>query len=343
MRTQSGVGPKACFMGERHEPTARHEGHDEAMFTPCGSPTQESVGLVGGLVLVAAIGVQVLQAQLGTPEQAVAELIAADRAFSKASAQQELVAGLSAMFAGDVVMPVPGAKFARGAAAAAAALRGNPDNEGARAEWTPVRGGISADGQHGFTFGYMTITRATGAKLPAKYLAYWIRKPEGWRVAVYRRSPADEAPPSVEMMPPSLPDRLVPVSTDTHAIARFRESLDAAERAFSDEAQKIGIGRAFVKYGSADAINLGPASESTVTVGSDAIGRAVGAGSPPNGSSVTWAPDSVIVSSSGDLGVTIGEITPNRPGPDGRTRPPIPFFTIWRRASVTDPWRYIAE
>ena len=43
------------------------------------------------------------------------------------------------------------------------ALRANPDNAGARLEWAPIRGGISADGQHGFTFGYMTVLAYVGA------------------------------------------------------------------------------------------------------------------------------------------------------------------------------------
>jgi hypothetical protein len=49
----------------------------------------------------------------------------------------------------------------------------------------------------------------------------------------------------------------------------------------------------------------------------------------------------VIVASSGDLGVTIGMIHPNTP----RAGQPanFPFFTIWRRANPTAPWRYVAE
>ena len=301
------------------------------------------LGVVAGLVVIA-LGVSSrVGAQSSTPQEAVDELLAADRGFSQASTRKDLVAGLSAMFADDVVMPAPGAKFARGVEAVKTALQANKDNARASAEWTAVRAGISGDGQHGFTVGYMTISRADGTKLPAKYIAYWIRKPDGWRVAVYRRSRADAAPASLDMMPPSLPAQLVPASADAQKIARFRESLAAAERAFSDEAQKIGIGPAFAKYGSADAVNLGPPTESAITVGSEAIGRAVGAGSPPNESPVSCAPDSVIVASSGDLGVTIGTIKPNRPGPDGKLGPPIPFFTIWRRAGVADAWRYIAE
>src|SRR5688572_22360414 len=84
-------------------------------------------------------------------------LLAVDQAFAAASARTDLVSGISAMFATDVVMPLPNGTFAESAEAAAAAMRENPANAGARAEWAPVRGGVSADGRHGFTFGYMTV------------------------------------------------------------------------------------------------------------------------------------------------------------------------------------------
>jgi hypothetical protein len=67
----------------------------------------------------------------------------------------------------------------------------------------------------------------------------------------------------------------------------------------------------------------------------------VGEGYGPGVSPVSWAPERVIVASSGDLGVTIGWITRNSPE---QNRPPRnPFFTIWRRANASAPWRYIAE
>ncbi len=141
--------------------------------------------------LASAIHAERHQAPAGkTPQQVVEELLAADRAFSKASAQTDVVSGLSAMFAPDVMMPIPGNQFARGAAAATAALKGNASNLTARAEWTPIRGGISADGQHGFTFGYMTTKQADGTVIPGKYLSYWVKQKDGWRVAGYKRSRA---------------------------------------------------------------------------------------------------------------------------------------------------------
>ena len=276
-----------------------------------------------------------------TPQSVVDELLAADRAFSAASATTDLVSGLTAMFADDVIIPNPPEQFAEGKAAVVAMLRANADNARSRTEWTPVRGGVSADGQQGFTVGYMTLHRPDDTTLALKYLAYWVKRPEGWRVAAYKRSRAGEGSASHAMMAPALPAQLVAPSTDAAIIARHRESLDAAERAFSDEAQKIGLGPAFAQFGSADALNLGGAGDAGIVVGAENIARMVSTGQPADGSTLNWAPDRVIVASSGDLGVTIGMIHPNTPRAAQPTN--FPFFTIWRRASQTAPWRYIAE
>jgi ketosteroid isomerase-like protein len=269
-------------------------------------------------------------------------LLAADRAFAAASAKSDPVTGLSAMFADDVVMPVAGNRFARGLAEARDYLRSTPDYQKSRLEWAPQRGGISADGQHGFTFGYMTLHKADQSVQPLKYLAYWVRRDERWRVLVYKRSGSKSAPETVTPMPAALPAQIVSASSDPDRTQEYARSLDQAERAFSDEAQRIGLGPAFAKYGSSDAINLGGPDDAHVVVGADRIAVTVSAGTPPGTSPVTWAPDEVIVAGSGDLGITIGFLQPNAAGPDGN-RKPIPFFTIWRRPDVTSEWRYVAE
>ena len=289
-------------------------------------------------VLIAAVGRGLAAA---SPQSAVDELLAADRAFAAASAKIDLVAGLTAMFADDVVIPMPPGQFVDGKAAVAAALRTNADNLTSRTDWTPMRGGVSADGQQGFTFGYMTIHRGDGTDLPLKYLSYWIRRPEGWRVVVFKRTRMSTAPPRREPIPPALPARLVEQTTDPRRLADAKESLERAERSFSDEAQKLGIGRAFAQYGSTDAINLGRPDDPGFVTGSDNIGRMVSQGVPDGTSPVSWAPERVIVASSGDLGVTIGWIVPNTSSTDRPEKNP--FFTIWRRASATAPWKYVAE
>ena len=100
----------------------------------------------------------------------------------------------------------------------------------------------------------MTTKQADDTVVPESTLVIDQTK-DGWRVAGCKRSraPADKKP-SLEMMPPSLPAAMVEPTTDPAAIERHRQSLDAVERAFSEEAQKIGIGTAFARYGSPDAV-----------------------------------------------------------------------------------------
>jgi hypothetical protein len=164
-----------------------------------------------------------------------------------------------------------------------------------------------------------------------------MRGTDGWRVAAYKRGARAEGSVSLELLPPALPPAESKPITDLATIARHRQSLDQAERAFSDESQRIGLGAAFVKYGSPDAMNLGGPTSPTFVIGSKAIGSLVSGRNLGDPSPVNWAPERVIVASSGDLGVTIGTINRNDKSAS------FPFFTIWRRATSHDPWRYIAE
>ena len=277
-----------------------------------------------------------------TPEMAANDLVAADRAFAAAAADRDGIHALTAMFAPNVIMPVPGGRFAEGAVQAAEALRLNPDNARSRLDWVPIRGGISADGQHGFTYGYMTMHRPNGPPVQLKYLSYWINRPEGWRVAAYKRRERGPGDVSLAVLPPAVPPHLVPISANTAQINQFQSSLRDAERAFSDSAQTMGLGAAFALFASDDAMHMGEPESPGFVMGPEAIGRAVSEGDMAGASPVSWSADRVIVASSGDLGVTIGMIRPNAPPAAGPAQG-IPFFTIWRRDSPADPWRYVAE
>jgi ketosteroid isomerase-like protein len=280
-----------------------------------------------------------------TPAEVADGLLAADRAFAEASMKTDSVAGMSAMFADDVAMPLPTGSFTRSKAEAVEALRGNPKNVTSHAEWAPIRVGVSADGTQGFTIGYMVLHDAEGPARKAKYLAYWVKKPEGWRVASYKRSPQGEGEHSTAMMAPVLPAQLTKASTDSAVLAEAAKSIDAAERGFSDEAQLIGLGPAFCKHGAPDATNQagpGPA----IVVGVQNICAAV-AGPPPTDpnapkSSVAWAPDKVLVASSGDLGITWGMIRRNGAVLAGAPAA-FPYTTVWVRSGPGQPWKYIAE
>ena len=291
-------------------------------------------------LFVPAVIPRAVTVQNQTPQHVADELLAADRAFSAAAAKTDLVTAIAAMFTPDVAMPGPGG-YAFGLEKATEMLKANPANASAKVSWSPARVAISRDGFHGFTAGFMTITRADGTVAPAKYLAYWVKQQDRWKVAVYKRTGAKEIPSDVKVAY-VLPERIMVSMLQPERVDKDRESLMNAERSFAADAQKMGLGPAFKKYGSADAINLGGPNTPVFAFGNEDIGNMVGQNEPPGGSSVNWGPDKAIVAISGDFGVTMGYITRNAPGPDGKTAPPNPFFTIWKKDG-SGTWKYIAE
>jgi len=296
-------------------------------------PTRLSIFALAALAVAAGP----VAAQSPAARGPIDELLAADRDYAKRAAQVNVVDALGAMFASDVVLSAAGA-FHFGRDAALTQLRGVPENLTGRIEWAPVRGGISGDGQHGFTYGFMTLVRADSTRAPLKYVAYWVKGPEGWKVAVYRRVRRADGAVSTAMREPSLPARSVDATRDASVIARYARELGDAERNFSTLAGKIGLGPAFRQNAAPDAMNVGGAQGADFLYGPEAIGAGVGAGQD-GPSTLTWGPDTVLVASSGDLGVTIGHIV--APGDAGAAPRRIPFFTIWKRVGAV--WKFVAE
>jgi ketosteroid isomerase-like protein len=275
-----------------------------------------------------------------TAERIADELLAADRAYAAAAAKTDLVGGIAATFAPEVAMLAPGG-ILYGSQQAIDALKANPANTGAKMDWTPARVGLSADGRHGFTAGFMTIHRADGSTSAGKYLTYWEKRADGWKALAYKRNIVKSAPPSIEVSY-LLPKQIVATKRDAAAIDRDRETLANAERAFAAEAQTIGLGPAFKKYGSPDAINLGGPDRLVFVTGNEEIANSIAGPQPPNTSPVNWGPEKTIIAASGDFGVTIGYIVRNQPGADGKAQPGQPFFTIWQK-DANGVWKYIAE
>jgi ketosteroid isomerase-like protein len=278
-------------------------------------------------------------AEASSVQAGVDGLLAADRAFSAAAAQAaDAVSGFAPMLDADVVMPSPGRGHLVGREAVVGAFRDGPAFREGRVEWTPVRAGISADGTQGFTFGYLTLSGGDPARRNRKYLAYWVRRPEGWRVAAYRQNVREAGEVSLDLLPPSLPRFATEPIADPEAIADHQRSLAAAEQAFSDRAQRAGLRTAFREYGRPDAMNMYEGA--AFRVGLDAVTAGFPEGQTT--SPVRWSTERSLVASSGDLGVSIGTIRPNGPVAEGRPSS-LPFFTIWRRDAPDSPWRYIAE
>jgi len=269
------------------------------------------------------------------PRSTAQALFAADSALGAAPRTEAPSSGLLGALAPGVVMPGPDGRHLRGAAEVAAALR--QATEGATAvHWTPVRVALAASGDHGLSYGYQTVYRGDRADR-FKYIAYWTRLATRWRIAVYRRTPSAAGDVSLARLPDLLPT--APMSQVDGIAARA--SLAQVERDFSAEAQRIGLGPAFAKFGRTDAVNMGGPGTAGFVIGAQAIAQAVG-GDGGATSPVSWGPDTVLVAASGDLGVTIGVIRTNQPPPDGSPGR-FAFFTVWYRPDPGSPWRYLAE
>jgi hypothetical protein len=270
-------------------------------------------------------------------KSSVDDLLAADRDFAAQSAKVDPVTGISAMLDADVAMPLPGKGILVGKSAVTEAFKTSPAFAGGHVTWAPVRAGISADGTQGFTYGFLSVGSGDAAKRDRKYLAYWVKRPAGWRVVAYRQIPRAAGAVSTAMFAPALPGFTAKAKTDAKLIAANQASLAAAEKAFSDRAQVVGLRKAFGEYGRADAMNM--YSGAGFAYGLDAVVANFKEEGP---ATIHWGTEHSFVSSSGDLGVSIGMIRPNAPPkagePDG-----FPFFTVWKRDKPGAPWKYIAE
>lgn len=273
-------------------------------------------------------------AQPADPKAAVEELIAADRAFSAvASKTDDPAIGLAAMFDKEVIVPSPKGHVI-GLDAALALFRENPSYKEGKVSWYPIRGGISADGMQGFTYGFLSLTGGDPARRERKYLSYWVKQPEGWRVVAYRQQVREAGKVTTDMLAPSLPSFSAAPVNDPKVISAHQQSVADAEKSFSDRAQKVGLKAAFREFGGADAMNM--YGGANFAVGLDAVTAGFKEGEPAG---IHWGTQWSFAASSGDLGVSIGTIKPNNPK-DGAG---FPFFTVWRRDGPDKPWRYIAE
>ena len=281
----------------------------------------------------------VVAAPAAAMDQKVAldELLAADRAFAAASARSEPIPGITAMLDDEVAMPLPGKGIVSGKATVTEALKASPAFQAGNVTWGPVRGGISADGTQGFTYGFLSVGSGDPAKRNRKYLSYWVKRGDRWRVVAYRQIPREPGDVSTDMFAPALPGFTPKGKQNPRNAASNQASLAAAEKAFSDRAQIVGLKKAFGEFGRKDAMNM--YSGAGFAYGLDAVV----AGFKEEGlAKIHWSTEKSYVALSGDLGVSIGMIRPNSPPkagePDG-----FPFFTVWKRDTPDSPWRYIAE
>ena len=112
---------------------------------------------------------------------AVSELMAADRAFA-AKAQADGVPAAFTEYAAEDALIVTSREIISGRAGVTASYADWP--AGARLEWAPEQGRVSARGDMGWTWGNSVYTAPDGARTTGRYVSVWTRDYEGnWRYA----------------------------------------------------------------------------------------------------------------------------------------------------------------
>lgn len=268
-----------------------------------------------------------------------ASLLAADRAYSEASAQTNVVEGIASMLAPQTAMILGSRPLLTTPDAARAALAASASNLTSVQTWVPVRGDVSADGQYGYTYGYFEIRNTAGAVLPGKYTAFWQRQANGeWKAVGYRRVPRPFGPVSYE--PPAGFE--VP---EFREYRRFPDALgdavaqvNATDLAFSDAARQ-GLGYAFGRFAAPDGAILG--GDVGIAFGREAI-EAQYVGSTPG--SLAWWPVHAVVAPSNDLGFTTGLAEVRDVHDDGSYTVValVRYLSVWQRQR-TGEWRYVID
>ena len=287
------------------------------------------------------LGLSVIAAPLAAepvdPKTRLDELFTTERRLAEAATKLAPAEGIASMLADDALLFTRQGVI-RGRQAAQANLADNPVNRGTHASWRSIRAGISGDGKHGFTLGYLDIGGGDPATAHRRYLAYWIRGAEGWRVAALKQLLRVEGETDAPAQPAVLPQRGSAPEPDK--IAAFKAGLIAAENAFSDRAQVVGIRQAFQENGRPDAVHM--FHKKGIVIGLKAIGENQSGEEELGPAKIRWSASDAIAAASGDLGMTIGTIRQNGPPPEGKPAE-MHFFTIWMRDGAAQPWRYIAE
>lgn len=295
--------------------------------------------VVLALLLSAASTTASITASAQTPAANRAALLAADRAFATSSASTDLVSGITAMLADSVTMIALGELF-HGVPAAREALSRNADNAKSTYRWTPIQGDVSNDGQTGYTMGFTTWKKPDGSEVPGKYVAFWTKHSGAWKVLVYKRVARGAGDVAITEEAAPVKPAVKNTQYSSADSVRFAKELDAAERAFSDEAGVIGLGKAFTKNSALDAHHTGGGADPDFRRGPADIGAGISAGGEPPLGALTWKPDVVHVARSGDVGITFGYITIAAPSGPARR---VAYLTVWKRNGITDPWKLAIE
>jgi ketosteroid isomerase-like protein len=267
-------------------------------------------------------------------------LLAADMARGTDATKLGLATAAGAWLDTAVIYLRNGAPIIYGRTAALTVLSaGAPER--ATYAFRPLGGGVSRDGRGAYTFGEAAISLAGSGDTPSlrldHYIAFWRRGSDGvWRIAAYADIGGPAAPATTPVPSTELPaTRDIPRGPRLDAVRRVRE----ADSAFALAADLQGTGEAFAEFVAPQGgVFAGP----ELVTGMAAV-RAYYDEQQRAGGNLNWRPVFADASSSGDLGMTVGEYVFTGRGMNGSVVQRFgKYLTIWQRQPNGD-WRFVID
>ncbi len=122
------------------------------------------------------------------------------------------------------------------------------------------------------------------------------------------------------------------------SIEKWKIEIVNTEKEFANMAQKEGIPKAFLMYAADDAVLL---RGEKLIIGKESIRASYKSLEKSENTSLTWSPDFVNVSSSGDLGYTYGRYVYSVTDSLGNTKSSEGVFhSVWKRQPDGN-WRFV--
>jgi ketosteroid isomerase-like protein len=271
-----------------------------------------------------------------------AELFAADAAHTAAIEQLGPIDGVLRPMAGNAVYLAPGIDLVRGRHDIREALVAEcPDPEHTTLSRTLLGGDVSADGNFGFTFGWLYRSLPNGLFSYGAYVAVWQREDgEGFRVTAYHARPSVRRVPVRDGFPLLLAGPGAGAVPHADSMEQLRRSVRATDAAFAALSVEQGVSVAFPTYASPDFL-LVFGGNFIGLIGQKEIADVYAGGSPAE--TLDWAPVYAGAAASGDLAYTIGNAVDTFTMADGTVqRAYSKYLTLWAR-NADGAWRFIAD
>jgi ketosteroid isomerase-like protein len=173
---QVGAATETCPAGEQAYLEIAVEGRATSLSRACVANTDP-----GGRLALRLSDLAGSRTEEELAADAVAEVMAADRAFA-AKAQADGIPAAFTEYAAEDALIVTSQEIVSGRAGVTASYADWPAD--ARLEWAPETGRVSARGDMAWTWGNSTYTAPDGTRSTGRYISVWTRDYEGnWRYA----------------------------------------------------------------------------------------------------------------------------------------------------------------